>query len=537
MVTKMNHTISSFALASIFSSHCVLQQKKVLCIFGTGQDECEVRVSLKDKNQRLLFTGKTKIFNGKWRIYTVPLSAQEEVSLTAECKETKVTLTDIAIGEVFLAGGQSNMEFELGNCTEGKAELENDLAPNVRFYYTQKIAWKDEAFFAKEKETAWELSTSSTKTHWSAVGYFFAKELSQRLGVTVGIIGCNWGGTSASAWMAKSRLEKDEDLLSYLSDYQKATEGKSVEEQCKEYDDYVIANDSWQKKCEQLYKENPQIEWDEVQKRIGKCLWPGPMGCKNPYRPAGLYECMIERIVPYTIKGFLYYQGESDDHKAHLYYKLFRELIDQWRSDWNDDTLPFVFVQLPEHRYRQDKDFKNWPLIRDAQRKISQTVKGAFMTCALGLGEYDDIHPKHKKELALRMAKTALANIYGLLKKEEVESPLLQAQCPCENKIILYFDNAESGLVLKTDSLRLERYRTLEARQKQTVSSDFSSFEIAGSDKVFYPAQASVKGNTLTLTCAQVAFPLYARYAWYNYGPVTLFNNWGLPASPFNTAH
>jgi sialate O-acetylesterase len=165
-------------------------------------------------------------------------------------------------------------------------------------------------------------------------------------------------------------LEKDEDLRSYLSDYQKATEGKSVEEQCKEYDEYVIANDSWQKKCEQLYKENPQIEWDEVQKRIGKCLWPGPMGCKNPYRPAGLYECMIERIVPYTLKGFLYYQGESDDHKPTHYYKLFRELIDQWRSDWKDDTLPFVFVQLPEHRYRQDKDFKNWPLIRDAQRKI-----------------------------------------------------------------------------------------------------------------------------------------------------------------------
>ena len=529
-------TTKAFAFASIFSSHAVLQRNKPVCIFGTGTDGKEVTVTLYDKGKSILSQTHTTVTDGTWKAYLCPLDAQEDVTLTAESEGTTLSLNDIAVGEVWLAGGQSNMEFELGNCTEGPDELKQNLAPQVRFYYTPKNAWKDEAFYEAEKNSLWETSESKGKTHWSAVGYFFAKQLSQRLGVTVGVIGCNWGGTSASAWMNTERLEKDEDLRTYLTDYESATRGKSVEQQCKEYDEYVVANDAWQKKCDALYKENPQIEWDEVQKQIGKCLWPGPMGCKNPYRPSGLYECMISRIMPYTLKGFIYYQGESDDHKPAFYYKLLRELIYQWRTDWNDDTLPFLFVQLPENRYKQDKDFKNWPLIREAQKKIWQTVHNTHMTVALGLGEYNDIHPKHKKQLALRMADSALSNIYGLIEKEKNESPVLRTAVPSEDKMILYFDNAASGLTLCDDKLRTERYFKLEARQNNTVPADFSAFELAGKDKQFYPAQAQVNADgTLTLSSPHVAQPLYARYAWYNYGPVTLFGKNGIPASPFNT--
>ena len=397
--------MSDFSVAAVFSNHCVLQRDKVISIFGNAEDGSKITVELYAQNQTLLAknTGKSK--NGRWLVMLESQKAQNDCSLKITCDKNgsaseNITFNDVAIGEVWLAGGQSNMEFELQNCTEGPDELnpsKNPQNPNVRFYYTNKIAWMDEKFFEAERNTSWQTWDSEWKKSWSAVGYFFAKKLAADLGVTVGVIGCNWGGTSASAWMSRESLEKDVELKSYLDEQEEATNGKSIEQQCREYDEYEIQNNKWQEKCNELYAKNPNIEWDEVQKIIGTCPWPGPKSCKNPYRPAGLYECMLKRIIPYTLKGVLWYQGESDDHKPAFYAKLFSSMIDLWRDEWNEPLLPFVFVQLPENRYKQDKDFKHWCFIREAQQKVHNTVKNAFMTCAAGLGQYNDIHPKGKK--------------------------------------------------------------------------------------------------------------------------------------------
>ena len=558
--------MSNFSVAAVFSDHMVLQRNKFISIFGQADDGLKIKTKLFDKNHNLLSENENSAINGRWLVQLDAQTAQNDCLLQITADDSTIEFSDIAIGEVWIAGGQSNMEFELQNCTEGPAEL--DQKSNVRFYYTNKIAWKDDNFYKAEKQTCWQTCDSEWKKAWSAVGYFFAKKLSEDLGCTVGVIGCNWGGTSASAWMRKEFLEKDEDLRTYLTEQEEATKGKSIEQQCKEYDDYTVENDAWQIKCNALYQAEPTITWAQVQERIGQCKWPGPKSCKNPYRPTGLYDCMLSRIMPYTVKGVLWYQGESDDHKPQMYAKLFSTMIDNWRTDWHDDSLPFIFVQLPEHRYEQDKDFKNWCLIREAQAKVHNTVKNAFITCALDLGQYNDIHPKAKKVLAERMEKNALSNVYGLLPEKEAMSPMFgealvqggfsenttpgaaisgtttpgaATKANSIGTITISLKYADDGLELRDDQKELAEYKKLEAIQNQTLPEDFTGFEVAGRDGVYYPATFAFGGtdgkrNLIILSSKKVPEPIFARYAWYNYGPVTIYGKNGLPLAPFRTS-
>ncbi len=531
--------MAQFSVASIFSNNCVLQRNKNICVFGSGSENQVVEVKI-SRDGTKLDGNLTKVRGEKWETFLKPLPAQENLTLEIVCGNEKKVFTNIAVGEVWLAGGQSNMEFELQNCTEGPDELKMTEDPNVRFYYTQKNAWMDDKFFEGEKNSSWQTWDSEWKKAWSAVGYFFGKKLAKDLGVTVGIIGCNWGGTSASAWMDENHLIKHEDLKTYLDEQIEATKGKSIEQQCKEYDDYEAYHADWQKKSDALYKENPNIEWAKVQEILGPCQWPGPKSCKNPYRPTGLHTCMIQRVAPYTLKGFIFYQGESDDHKPHSYYTLFREMIDQWRSDWRE-TLPMIFVQLTENRYRQDKDYKNWCLIREAQTKVYKNVAKTGMAVSADLGQFDDIHPKHKKVLGERLETNALYTAYNLITEDKANGPLFKDAISKDGKMILTFDFAEDGFVLKDDSVALKNLKAVEERQGNKVPEDFTGFEIAGNDKIYYPARFEFgkdigRMNQIVLSSEKVSEPMFARYAWYNYGPITVFGRNGIPLSPFRTS-
>ncbi len=532
-------------VAAVFSNHMVLQRNKSICIFGTSDVKKRVTVSI-IKNGKILDQESTSTFydkgsmKNKWKVYLNPLKAMDNLELIVSDGTDTFNFTDIVTGEVWLAGGQSNMEFELQNCSEGPEELKITKDPGVRFYYTQKMAWMDKEFFECEKNTEWQTWESEWKKSWSAAGYFFAKKLAAELGVTVGVIGCNWGGTSASAWMNEDRLEKDSDLYTYLQEQYEATKGKSIETQCAEYDKYVEENDKWQAACNKLYEENPDIEWKTVQEKLGPCLWPGPKSCKNPFRPSGLYHTMLERVMPYTLAGFIFYQGESDDHKPYSYYKLLREMIDQWRTDWNDEELPFLNVMLPEHRYKADKDYKNWPVIREAQLKTFKVCRNTGLAVGADLGQYNDIHPKAKKEIGNRLCLQALWSVYGKISENKANGPVFNHAIVKDQSIICYFDYADSGFTLKDDDFELEHYKEMEKIQGNTVPSDFNGFEIAGPDKIFYPARFAFgtkdEGlNTIILSSEKVKEPVYARYAWYNYGPVILFGKNGLPATPFRT--
>ena len=537
--------MADFKTAAVFSDHMVLQRDKWTAVFGEGPDGTLVTASLFDEKGMLLSTNSTITEKGRWLIQLEPQKAKTGCVLKITNENNIISFSDIAIGEVWLAGGQSNMEFELQNCTEGPEELKNDKAgKNVRFYYTNKISWMDEKFYEAERNTVWQTWESPSKGAWSAVGFFFAKKLAEDLDCTVGVIGCNWGGTSASAWMRREYLEADRDLNTYLTDYEKAVSGKSIEQQCQEFDAYEIENAKWQEKFSKLWEKQPGITWEEAEKTLGKNPWPGPASCKNPFRPTGLYDCMVARIVPYTLKGVLWYQGESDDHKPASYAKLFTSLIENWRCDFIDSDLPFVFVQLPVHRYQADKDFKHWCIVREQQAKVHASVKNAWLTGCFDLGQFSDIHPKAKKEVGLRMEKNALANVYNMLPSVDAGAPQVEG-CHAvydgeegSGKLVLTFANAPLGFEVREDEVRLEEYKKMEENQGVAVPEDFTGFEVAGSDGVWQPAKFAFGGtdgkqNTIILCSEKVDRPVKARYGWFNYGPVTIYGKNGLPLCPF----
>lgn len=493
--------------AAVFSSNMVLQREKNINFFGESDSLC-VRVSING------ISVNAEISDGKWMAVLPPMKAGGPYKVTVEDGIDKLVFENVMVGEVWLAGGQSNMEFELQNDKNGKEVLEKISENiNVRFYYTPKSGYIDDDFYSAEKNSSWQTAGKYDSKQWSAVGFYFAEKLAEKLGVTVGIIGCNWGGTSASAWMSREYLGGVEEIASYIEEYEKSIFGKNDEQMIKEYDEYCRYDEEWFKKSQKCYAENPDISWDEVQKICGKNLWPGPMGIKNPYRICGLHETMISRLAPYTIRGFLYYQGESDDHKPDSYYTLLSRLIACWRNDWHDDELPFMLVQLPMFMYKDDTDRKNWCKIREAQMRVYRTVKNTGIAVITECGEYNNIHPVNKKPVGERLCLQALYHVYND-KSADAFGPVYRSHIYRDEEIELLFDYAEKGF---------------------DVNGEPEGFEIAGADKVFYKADSKINGDRIFVKSDKVAAPKYVRYAWTNYMEINIFGKNGIPLAPFRT--
>ena len=493
--------------ASIFSNDMVLQRDKNITVWGKGEDGRTVTASINENS------ASAKVKDGKWEITLAPMSAGGDYEMIVTDGTDTVTFYRVAIGEVWLCGGQSNMELELQNAKDGQ-EILKDLTPecNVRFYYTQKNGYKDDKFWHDEENSAWSQAGPEDSRAWSAVGFHFGVKLARELGVTVGLIGCNWGGTSASAWVDRATLEADSRIRSYIDEYDEKVAGKSIEQQTKEYRDYEEYDRKWHEKEQEVYKNEPGASWDRVQELCGKNLWPGPMCELNPFRPTGLYDTMLMRVCPYTLRGFLYYQGESDDHKPDSYYELFIALIKLWRTNWGDDDLPFILTQLPMFRYAHDPDYKHWAKIRSAQMRAYRTVKNTGMAVILDCGELDNIHPTDKKPVGERLCLQAEKLAYGMNVK--ADGAMLERVSFENNKAVLTLKNAEG----------------LEFRGEKAAG-----FELAGEDGDFKPADAVIEGEKVVLTSAEVREPKFASYCWTNYGEVNVYNDAGIPLAPFNT--
>lgn len=496
--------------AAVFSDNMVLQRGKNVRIFGECDDSsAKIDVSVPELGK----TAQAVVSGNKWEAVLPPMEACAECTVEICSDSEKITFSNVAVGEVWLAGGQSNMEFELQNDFSGTEELSACSGENVRFYYTPKCASADDELIKAEESACWTLPDKKSASAWSAVGYYFAKELSRKLGVTVGIIGCNWGGTSASAWMKRAYLEHDKALRIYLDEYEKATEGKTEEQMIAEYAEYTEYHEKWQQRVNRCYEEEPDIKWAKVLEKCGENRYPGPPGCKNPMRPCGLYETMISRVCPYTVKGFIYYQGESDDHRPDSYYRLLSALIENWRNDWQDDELPFLFVQLPMFRNADDEDTKNWAEIREAQEKVYKTVRRTGLAVALDCGEFNNIHPIRKAPVGHRLFLQAMYEVYRGISDSEANPPVYRDYEVNGDSITLYFSNC-SGF---------------------EVCGALAGFEAAGADGVYYPADAVISGETIILRSDKVSRPVSARMQWTNYADVTLFGRNGIPVPPFRT--
>ena len=487
----------------MFSDHMVLQRRKNISVFGTGDDGCRVTVTLGDD------TAVTTVTDGRWTAVLPAREAADGLEMAVSAEGFSRTFIDVAVGEVWLAGGQSNMEYELQNCTTGKEHLENDAGVNVRFYYTQKIVCGEPDYEKVVADNCWKTFDSESAKIWSAVGYLFAKRLSEKLGCTVGVIGCNWGGTKASYWMSAESLESDKDLRFDYDKYLAAMEGKTVEQMTREFREYQAYHDEWNRRSAEYYTNTPDPTWDGCLKYCGECRYPGPPLPLNPCSATTLYKSMIKVVCPYTLAGFLWYQGESDDDNPQNYYKLLRGLIDLWRTDWDDLSLPFLIVQLPMHRYKDDSDRKNWCLIREAQEKVYRTVRNTGLAVAIDCGEFNEIHPHDKETVAKRLYEQALSVAYG----ESGHEPLLCTSVLRRNGRIEVSTNARSALEIRGRG---------------------NGFELAGTDGVYKPADITVSGSVITVTCAGIAEPVSVRCLWTNYtDEIPVYDSEGNPLAPF----
>lgn len=518
-------------IPSVFSDHMVLQRNKKVAVWGESNQE-KVTASLLDEG-KVIACVQTSVKDGTWFLYLPPCKAGGPYKMVISDEEAELSFSDIMMGEVWLASGQSNMEFEIQNCKDGENIVKNATDEGVRFYYTPKVAWVGEELLKEEEKTSWELCSPESCGRWSAVGYFFAKKIAKELGVTVGVIGCNWGGTSASVWMPFDKLREKENTSIYVKEYEEATKEQTEEAYLEEYYRYKRDQAEFERKCSAYYATAENPTWEEALALCGENLYPGPVGPRNEHRPAGLYESMLKRVMPYSLAGFLYYQGEEDDTKPYIYGDLMEALISQWRADWSDETLPFLLVQLPMFTDAGVEDYKNWAFLREAQMHIFDTVKNTGIAVALDMGEYNNIHPIDKLPVGMRLAYQALSGVYydrlSETQKEEVDGnafgPLYRDYYVENEKLYLSFEHADNGIVVK---------------QVDSADSIALGFEIAGEDGVYKPANVAFVDEQsewqIRLSAEEVLEPAYARYCWTNYAEVYVFGANGIPMAPFRTS-
>lgn len=490
--------------APIFGDGMVLQRGKNICVFGTGEEGVAVSVELCG------FTSSCTVTDGKWRVLFPPMGACRFMNLSIIDDETEefIQFSNVAIGEVWLAGGESNMEMELCGCECGMEALENDDTDNVRCYSFPKRTLWDEDHAEEINKASWtEFSDKEHSSHWSAVAYFCAKEMAAYLDVTVGIIGCNWGDTSASCWIDRNYARGGAAV--YFDEYDAYMEGKTEEEAVAEYREYQKYHAEWEHKCGELLKTKPDATWDEMLEYCGENKYPGPPAPCNFHSPGVLFDSMISFLYPYTLGGVWWYQGETDEVHPHAYYTLLTQLIRNWREVWRDDHLPFIIAQLPMYA-GGNPDGDAWSLIREAQMRVYDTIKNTGIVVTLDCGERDNIHPADKLTVGHRFAMQTLDIGYG--GADGAFAPTLSGAVWRGDTVELQFSHARGGFKVKGEPL---------------------GFEICGENGVYRPAIADVSGERIFVSAEGIANPCGIRYLWKNYAEIHIHSLFGLPLAPF----
>jgi sialate O-acetylesterase len=491
-------------LAPIFTEHMVLQRNKAIKVWGTAREDSQISVEFCGRKQA------AKATQGKWNLALEPQAAGGPFEMKVTDGTTEILLKNIMIGEVWLAGGQSNMEMAIHNTIHWNDVKSIPDYGTIRYFDFPRVA--NDA--AVTPERSWQIITPENVGDFSAVAFYFAKDIFQHLQVPVGIINCNWGGTSASCWMSEKYLQADDETRIYYDEYQDFSAGQvpeAYENELKQYNQQVI---EYSEKVTQITIDPRDA--DEYLAAVNAIVypWPPPMGPRCFLRPCGLYHTMIQKIAPYPIRGVIWYQGESDAHRPWMYHKLFGNLIRNWREDWQNPDMPFLFVQLPGYS-NNNPEGEEWALLREQQTLISRSIHKTGMAVSVDCGEKDNLHPALKKTIGERLALLARSKMYG----EDIEfsGPVFIEKKICGNRIILYFDHVGQGLSAKGGALQ--------------------GFKISGADGKFLDAIAEIKGNTVEVCHPSIAQPQEVRYLWANYTEGNLYNQNGLPAGPFRTGN
>ena len=470
-------------MPALFSDHMVIQRDEPVRMWGDAASGEAVTVTFRGMQR-----ASTSDSLGRWRVEFPSGESGGPFVLSVQGTNT-ITFADVLVGDVWIASGQSNMGFSLRDAQNAKEEIAGANLPLVRLLNVkQRFADYPQEDVAVMKP--WSVCTPDSASDFSAVAFFFARELMRREHVPIGIIESAWGGTPAEAWTSMHALSQDASLMpvflawSAMADAESATMRAEARER-KEIEEKAGGD------------ENLRLPWHPV---------------FNSWAPAALYNGMIAPLTRFPIRGVIWYQGESntDGLRFPVYGRLFQTLIRDWRSAWVEGDFPFLFVQIANFH---TGPLDHWPEVREAQTDALQLANTA-MAVTIDIGDPDNIHPTNKQEVGFRLALAARAMVY----REPVEfsGPLYRSMIREGSSLRLYFEHVDGGLVTRGNQLQ--------------------GFEIAAADGNFVPAKADIDGVAVTLSNPSVPLPTQARYGWSGDPVCNLFNKSGLPASPFRTS-
>jgi sialate O-acetylesterase len=471
----------------IISNHMLVQRGVPVRIWGTASAAEAVTVSMAGQSVKTQADA-----TGRWEAFLAPIKAIGPHTLTIE-GANKLTIEDVLAGEVWVGSGQSNMVFPVGMSIDGEKEAKEADFAQIRLF---KVKNATSEYPLDDVEGEWTWCTPETVKGFSAVGYFFARHLREKVGAPVGIIQTAWGGTPAVSWTSRLTLASDPALAPSLVDY-----AKSIE-------DYPAAYARYQKQLKdwEAASAKARAEGQKVPNRPSAPVGPG-----HPWNPASLYNAMIAPLTPYAIRGVIWYQGENDAvvRRSYMYRRLFRTMIEDWRRAWGVGDFPFLFVQLANFAKAPQGQ---WPELREAQT-MALGLANTGMAVTIDIGEPNDIHPKNKQDVGLRLGLAAQAIAYK--QKVAYSGPLYRQLSREGNALRVWFDHTDGGLVAKGGELK--------------------NFEIAGANGKFVAAQARIDKNNVVVSSPEVADPVSVRYGWADSPECNLYNGEGLPASPFRT--
>lgn len=471
---------------ALISDHMVLQQEAPVRIWGRA-DRGE-QVSVRFLNQTVAVKADA---SGKWQAFLMPMKSGAAGDMTISGRNT-ITVRDVLVGEVWVASGQSNMQWTVDRSDNAEEEIRRANFPQIRFFNVKRVVADAPA---ADVEAVWEVCSPATVAKTSAVGYYFSRHLHQQRGFPVGLIHTSWGGTPAQSWTSRSALETEPALKFYFDDWQKTL------------DNYPAAKEKYDRAMEEWKKKAAEA------KRSGASVPPQPRPPAGPGHqntPAGLYNAMIAPLTPYAIRGAIWYQGESNanERQAFSYRRLFRLMIEDWRQAWAQGPFPFLFVQLANYKANE-----YWPVLRESQTD-TLNLANTGMAVTIDIGNPKNIHPTNKQDVGKRLALWARAMTYGE-RNLAYSGPLYRQMAVEGSRIRLWFDHAGPGLAARGGG-------------------PLKGFELAGKDGNYVPATAAIDGSTVVVSNPGLSEAVSVRYAWSDDpSDANLINKDGLPASPF----
>lgn len=480
-------------LHPLFTDHTVLQQGKPVPVWGWADPGEKVTVQFAGQSVSTVTDA-----GGRWSVKLKSLKATAASRTLQVTGKNSLNVEDVVVGEVWVCSGQSNMEWPMSRSANPEADIQSSANPLLRLFTVQKATSQlPLANFNNPANHSWSLSAPESVRGFSAVAYYFGRDLQKSLGVPVGLIHTSWGGSPAEAWTSPAALREN----------------------------HIYARDILPNSINTLRNRKAAMaKWEADRDAAVAAGKPAPGKPFAGWLPGDLYNAMIEPLLPYGIAGAIWYQGESNAGRAWQYRSLFADMISDWRRAFGQGDFPFLAVQLApwdKNRKRSIEDItkepgeSDWAELREAQNHAARVLRNVGVAVITDVGDKDDIHPTQKQPVGARLALLALRINHN--RRGPAQGPVYNSKSSADGKLILNFNEVAGGL-------------------KSLNGAQLTGFAIAGEDRKWHWAQAEIRGNhQVVVSCPDVPKPVAVRYGWSDFPVVNLANGAGLPASPFRT--